>query len=64
MAWGSTRTKHAGPKRGRGHWGRKAAAKAASKRCRRREDKLAATWDDATAFVREATRQVLSRSEW
>jgi hypothetical protein len=48
MAWGKTSTKHAGAKRGRGHWGRKAEAKAASKRCRRREDKAAST--DSRSF--------------
>jgi hypothetical protein len=41
MAWGRTKTEHSGPKRGKGHWGRKAAAKAASKRYRRREDRAA-----------------------
>lgn len=45
MAWGRIRTRHAGAKRGRGHWGRKAEAKAAAKRCRLREDKAAATQD-------------------
>jgi hypothetical protein len=41
MAWGRTKTQHSGPKRGKGHWGRKAMAKAVSKRFRRREDRLA-----------------------
>jgi hypothetical protein len=41
MAWGRTKTEHSGPKRGKGHWGRKAMAKAVSRRFRRREDRLA-----------------------
>ncbi len=41
MAWGRTKTEHCGPKRGKGHWGRKAVAKAVSRRFRRREDRLA-----------------------
>jgi hypothetical protein len=39
MAWGRTKTEHCGPKKGKGHWGRKAVAKATSKRSRRREDR-------------------------
>lgn len=41
MAWGRTKTEHSGPKRGMGHLGRKAVAKATSKRWRRLEDRLA-----------------------
>jgi hypothetical protein len=41
MAWGRTKTEHCGPKRGKGYWGRKAVAKAVSKRFRRREDRIA-----------------------
>jgi hypothetical protein len=43
MAWGRTKTEHSGPKRGKGQWGRKAAAKEVSKRSRRREDGLASS---------------------
>lgn len=39
MAWGRVKTEHAGPKRGKGYWGRKAAAKRASNCGRRREDR-------------------------
>lgn len=41
MAWGRIKTEHSGPKRGRGYHGRKAEAKAASKRVRRRNDRIA-----------------------
>jgi hypothetical protein len=52
MAWGRTKTEHAGPKRGRGYWGRKAEAKQAGKRARRRADRevaRAAGQEDATS---------------
>jgi non-ribosomal peptide synthetase component E (peptide arylation enzyme) len=39
MAWGRSRSEHAGPKRGKGFWGRKAVAKAISRRARRRDDR-------------------------
>jgi hypothetical protein len=45
MAWGRIKTEHSGPKRGKGFWGKKAVAKAAGKRARRREDRVAS---DAT----------------
>jgi len=41
MAWGRIKTEHAGPKRGKGYWGKKADAKQASKRSRRCEDHIA-----------------------
>jgi len=43
MAWGRIRTEHCGAKRGKGYWGRKAEAKAASKRARRCGDSRAAS---------------------
>jgi len=71
MAWGRTKTNHCGPKRGKGHWGRKAEAKAASKRSRRREDRPfsdPATEGEAVldvdGFVSEASRRTLEGSEW
>ena len=71
MAWGRTKTNHSGPKRGKGHWGRKAEAKAASKRSRRREDKLFSdpategeAAPDVEEFVCEASRCTLEGSEW
>ena len=50
MAWGRIKAEHAGPKRGKGYWGRKADAKQASKRSRRRDDRVAtnATIDETT----------------
>jgi hypothetical protein len=39
MAWGRVKTEHAGPKRGKGYWGRKAVAKQVSRRSRRRDDR-------------------------
>jgi hypothetical protein len=38
-AWGRSKSEHAGPKRGKGFWGRKAVAKATSRRARRRDDR-------------------------
>jgi len=71
MAWDRTKTNHRGPKRGKGHWGRKAEAKAASKRSRRREDRLfsdPATEGEAIAgvqeFVLEPSQRTLEDSEW
>jgi len=52
MAWGRVKTEHAGPKRGKGYWGRKAAAKRASNCGRRREDRKTA---GAAASEKEET---------
>jgi hypothetical protein len=41
MAFRVTKTEHAGPKNGGGHWGTRAEAKHQSSRRRRRADKLA-----------------------
>jgi non-ribosomal peptide synthetase component E (peptide arylation enzyme) len=41
MAWGRIKSEHAGAKRGKGYWGRKTAAKVASRRARRREARTA-----------------------
>lgn len=42
MAFGRIKTEHGGAKRGRGFWGHKAEAKHASRRIRRRHDRLIA----------------------
>jgi hypothetical protein len=54
MAWGRTKTEHSGPKRSKGHWGRKAMAKAVSKRFRRREDRLACDPSDPVGLDERA----------
>jgi len=41
MAWGRVKSEHAGAKRGKGYWGRKAMAKQVSRRARRRDDRVA-----------------------
>lgn len=42
MAWGRVKSEHGGAKRGKGYWGHKAEAKQASRRARRRDDRVAA----------------------
>jgi hypothetical protein len=45
MAWGTPKTEHSGPKRGKGFWGRKAEAKQVSRRARRAQDRRISTGD-------------------
>jgi hypothetical protein len=61
MAWGRTKTEHCGPKRGKGHWGRKAVAKETAKRSRRREDRLASDSADDRGSANKQFQQTRLR---
>lgn len=41
MAWGRIKADRSGPKHGKGFWGKKSEAKAAARRARRRDSRIA-----------------------
>ncbi|MHB1342087.1 MAG: hypothetical protein ACYC77_09745 [Coriobacteriia bacterium] len=58
MTGGRIKADHCGPKRGKGYWGKKAAAKQAGNRTRRRDDCLASIHDDAAGGAESSSTAI------